>query len=125
MAAMASWRDALPPSAAHDAVDALNARPAFTALVYPNIPQANFNATMPPTFLLVGEKDSVAIGDAVPELFLQLKHAGIPAEMHVLGGLGHGFGIRETSPPHLAIWPMLFVNWLDDRGFLKPLSSRN
>ena len=50
---------------------------------------------------------------------LALEKAGVPAELHMLVGVGHGFGVRPANPPHVAIWPTLFTNWLDASGMLK------
>jgi endo-1,4-beta-xylanase len=121
LSALTGWRGPV-PVAAPDAVDAENAKPNFIGLVYPgNTPQAAFTADMPPTFLLGGEKDTVS--DWLPGLYASLKQAKVPVEIHMLGGVGHGFGIRATNPPHVAVWPSLFYNWLDAQGFLKPKAA--
>lgn len=117
LSALTGWHADV-PVAAPDAIDAESARPAFTGLVYPGTtPQPAFTADTPPVFLLAGEKDQ--IGEWLPSLYLSLKQANVPVEMHMLSGVGHGFGIRATNPPHVAIWPELFYNWMDAQGFLK------
>lgn len=103
--------------AAADPIDRLSSRAAFLGLIYAYIPDdIVFKADTPPAFLIFGDKDSVVKGQG--ERYLALRKLGVPAEIHVLSGVGHGFGIRPTNPPHVAIWTTLFVNWLDASGFL-------
>jgi acetyl esterase/lipase len=89
-------------------------------LIYPGGP-ANpaFTRDTPPAFLLSGENDG-DIALALPRMFLSLKAAGVPAELHVLGGAPHGFGMRAENPPAVANWIVLFRLWLEARGFLTP-----
>ena len=113
--------DAGNPNAA-DPVDRLSSRPAFMGLIYPYVGRifpASLTLTKdtPPAFLLGGEKDEVS--QPLPALYLTLEKAGVPAELHMLTGVGHGFGVRATNPPHVAAWTTLFANWLDAQGYLK------
>jgi acetyl esterase/lipase len=103
-----------------DPIDRESTKPAFIGLIYPAIPQGlEFSGETPPVFLLCGEDDDPVISLGVPRLYLALKQAGVSAEMHVLSGAGHGFGIRATNPPAVAAWPSLFYAWLGTRGILK------
>jgi len=119
LAALAGARyDTGAPGAA-DAVERQSAKPAFLGLIYPAIPEGvTWSADTPPAFLLCGELDSPAIADGLPALYQAIRHAGGSAELHVLTGVGHGFGIRDANPPAVAQWPVLFVAWLGARGFL-------
>jgi endo-1,4-beta-xylanase len=102
-----------------DAIDRESARPAFLGLIYPAIPNdMRLTRDTPPVFLLCGADDGPAIAEGVPALYLALKRTGLSAEMHILAGTGHGFGMRDSNPPAVRIWPMLFYNWLDARGML-------
>ncbi len=119
LAALAGTRydDAGPE--AKDSIDRQSARPAFMGLIYPALPKdMRLTKDTPPAFLLCGADDGPDIAQGVPALYLSLKHAGLSAEMHILAGTGHGFGMRETNPPAVKIWPVLFYNWLDARGML-------
>ena len=81
-----------------DSIDRESARPAFMGLIYPAHPKdMRLTKDTPPAFLLCGADDSPAIAEGVPALYLSLKHAGVSAEMHILGGTGHGFGMREIQ----------------------------
>jgi endo-1,4-beta-xylanase len=100
-------------------------RPAFQALIYPAIPkEMKLSKETPPAFLLCGENDRENISQGLPELYLALKRAGASAELHVLAGVGHGFGLRATTKGEAATWPERFYAWMNGRGFLKSTSAR-
>lgn len=93
-------------------------RPAFMGLMYPAIPKdLKIAAPLPPAFLLCGADDGPEISEGVPALYLALKRAGASAEMHVLAGTGHGFGMRDENGASIRDWPVLFADWLAGRGF--------
>ena len=115
--------DAGQPDAA-DPIDREDTRPAFLGLIYPNLVRIFSSLEdmplakdSPPVFLLGGEKDEIS--QPLPVFYLDLEKAGVPTELHMLAGVGHGFGIRQSNPPHVAVWTALFVNWLDAVGILK------
>jgi acetyl esterase/lipase len=111
--------DAGNPAAA-DPIDRQSSKPAFQALIYPGLPQdLPVWRDEPPAFLLCGEDDRAGISEGLPELFLQLKHVGVPAELHVYSGVGHGFGVRSANTGAIAEWPDRFLEWLGTLGFLK------
>lgn len=76
----------------------------------------SFNADLPvtaqnpPTFVLQAENDPVHVENAVA-YFMELKKAGVPAELHVYAEGGHGFGLRRTQQPVTA-WPDLVDTWM-------------
>jgi len=74
---------------------------------------------MAPAFMLCGADDRPAIGQALPQLFVAMKRAGVSAELHEYAGVGHGFGLRFSQKGPVAEWPALFVDWLDTKGFLR------
>jgi len=97
-----------------------SSKPAFQALIYPAIPRdMKLTKETPPAFLACGENDRVDISQGLPELYLALKKTGVSAELHVYTGVGHGFGLRETTKGPVATWTDRFREWLDARGFLK------
>lgn len=113
LAALAGTRAADGRPDATDPVERESAHPAFMALMYPAIPRdMNPADDTIPTFLMCGEEDQPGISEGVAKLYLALKAAGTPVELHVLGGVGHGFGIRDTNPPEVALWTTIFYDWL-------------
>ena len=118
LAALAGTRYDNGMQSAVDPVDREGSKPAFMGLVYPSIPSdLSLTKDTPPAFLLCGEQDS-AIAEGVPELYRAIRRAGGSAEMHILTGVGHGFGIRDNNPPAVASWPAVFYDWLGARGML-------
>jgi acetyl esterase/lipase len=106
--------------AATDPIGRQGSKPAFQALIYPGLPpDLPVSKDEPPAFLLCGEDDRAGISEGLPQLFVQLKHAGVPAELHVYTGVGHGFGVRSANDSAIAEWPDRFLEWLGTLGFLK------
>ncbi len=118
LAALAGWRDPV-VTGGIDPVDGQSAKPSFEALIYPALPSHGaFSTSPPPTFLLAGDQDRPQISEGVAELYLQIHRARGSVEMHILAGVGHGFGMRDTNPAAVRAWPTLLYNWLDAKGFL-------
>jgi acetyl esterase/lipase len=119
LAALAGTRvDAGDPGAT-DPIDRLTSRPAFQGLFYPGIPQdMRLSKDTPPAFLACGADDRPGIAEGLPALYLQMKHSGVPAELHIFAGTGHGFGIRNGLKPNVSDWPDLFFRWLSASGFI-------
>lgn len=104
-----------------DAADQLSCRPDFAVVIYPGYlaladrnfapsPDAVPTRETPPTFLLQAEDDPVHVENAI-DYFLQLKKAGVPAELHVYAQGGHGYGLRRTDLP-ITAWPERVMVWL-------------
>ena len=123
LAVMAAERFDAGNAAAADAIDKLSDKPAFEALMYPGglTPEMNAKVTKdtPPAFLLCGADDRDNIAQALPELFLAMKKAGVSAELHEYAGVGHGFGLRLSQHGAVAEWPDVFLAWMDTKGFLR------
>lgn len=112
-----------------DAADSLSARPDFAVVVYPGylaIADKDFapndaikpTKDAPPTFIVQAEDDPVHVENAVV-YFMQLKQAGVPAELHVYAQGGHGYGLRATDLP-VTRWPQLVDRWLRTIKALPP-----
>jgi len=50
-------------------------------------------------------------------LYLALKRANVPAELHIYQKGGHGFGVRKSSLA-CSSWTERCIAWLKDQGFL-------
>jgi len=102
-----------------DSIDRQSSRPAFQALIYPAIPHdMQLSKETPPAFLACGANDRQDISEGLPQLYLQMKRAGVSAELHIFAGVGHGFGIRKTNTGNVSTWPDLFYGWLLTNGFV-------
>jgi len=124
LAALASWHVADDNAHARDPIDRQSGAPSFSVLIYPGIPTHDaFTAQTPPAFLLAGADDRADISEGLVQVYLDLKRAGVGAELHILGGVGHGFGMRNTNPPHVSQWMQLLYNWMDARGLLTRASA--
>jgi acetyl esterase/lipase len=105
---------------ASDAIDRESSRPAFQALIYPAIPRdMKLSEETPAAFLLCGENNRPDISRGLAQLYLAFKQAGVPVELHILTGIGHGFGIRDDNPRAVSNWISLFCDWLEARAMLK------
>ncbi len=104
-----------------DAADKLSCRPDFAVIVYPGYlanaekalaPNSDINptASTPPQFIVQAEDDPVHVENAT-NYFLALKHANVPAELHIYAEGGHGYGLRRTALP-VTTWPQSVEAWL-------------
>ncbi len=74
----------------------------------------------PPAFLLAAYDDRPDIAEGIAEAYLRLKRAGVPAELHVFGTGGHGFGQRIANTRPIGHWLARVEDWLADGGWLRP-----
>ena len=104
-----------------DAADKLSCRPDFAIIIYPGYlaiaeqnfalnPEIHVTDKTPPSFLVQAEDDPVHVENAVV-YFMALKHAGVPAELHIYAQGGHGYGLRRTALP-VTTWPESALTWL-------------
>jgi endo-1,4-beta-xylanase len=120
LAALASIRfDSGTPNST-DSIERESSKPNFQGLIYPGLPHdMDLSAQTPPAFLACGEDDRPEISKGVPELYLNMKAAGISAELHVYAHTGHGFGVRANNPPPVSGWMQNFFDWMGILGMLK------
>jgi len=105
-----------------DGIDDISYRPDFALLVYPwsiydserddLIEGVHVPASCPPTFLTHTDDDrSSSLGAAL--FYAGLKRHGIPAELHVYGNGGHGYGIRPIEGSEISSWTGHAAHWLE------------
>lgn len=128
-----------------DAADALDARPAIAAPIYPVVsmdpaiahmgsrakllganpsaeaelehsPDRQVSAATPPCFLCHAEDDGTVNPDNTLRLRAALKAAGVAVETHLFEDGGHGFGLRLSEGKPVAAWPELFLSWARSKG---------
>jgi len=111
-----------------DEVDKISCRPDFAIPVYSGYLKAkdkdeiapglhNPNGT-PPVFLVHGGDDIVSPPEHSVLMYLALKRAGVPAELHIYATATHDFGVRKSEHPYSA-WTESCANWMRHQGFLK------
>lgn len=118
LAALAATRFDAGNASSADPVERQGSRPDFQALLYPGLPKdARIRKEMPPTFLCAAQDDRPSISEGLAEYYLAAKRAGVPVELHLFAGGGHGFGIRKTKFA-VSSWPDRFEAWMRQMGFL-------
>jgi acetyl esterase/lipase len=120
-----------------DAIDEVSCRPDFAVLCYSGYlkakdkdelwPGLTIPADTPPILLAHASDDRETYGGSNAEnsvfMYLALKRAGVPAELHIYATGDHDFGVRQNEKLP-ASWPHLCLRWLRGFGLLKPSSSQ-
>ena len=109
-----------------DDADKISCRPNFAILVYPGYlkatnktelhPALRVPAGTPPVFLVHGGADIISPPEHSVVMYLALKQAGIPAELHIYANTAHDFGVRRSDHPY-STWTDSCVAWLRQQGF--------
>jgi acetyl esterase/lipase len=112
-----------------DDIDNISCRPDFAILVYPGYLKAKDKDELapglrippgtPPVFLAHGGADIISPPENSVLMYLALRRAGIPAELHVYAMAAHDFGVRSSEHP-CSTWTQSCAAWLRHEGFLKP-----
>jgi len=110
-----------------DDIDRISCRPDFAILVYPGYlkakdkeelsPALSIPRGTPPVFLAHGDEDIISPPQHSVCMYLALKRAGVPAELHVYAGSAHDFGVR-TNDHSCSAWTKACERWLRHQGFL-------
>lgn len=131
---LASWASTNPDKRAYESVDEFDkadCRPDFAVVIYPGgvvkrgtsdlSPEIRVDAKTPPMFIAMSNDDPVGPENAV-QLYLALRRAKVPAELHIYATGGHGYGLRKSDSPS-ATWPARCEEWLKTQKLLKPANS--
>jgi acetyl esterase/lipase len=110
-----------------DDIDKVSCRPDFAVLIYPAYlvprgkdelaPDVRVSKETPPTFFAHANDDPISAENSV-RMYLALKKARVPAELHVYASGGHGFGLRPSDKP-CSTWPQRCADWMKSQGLLK------
>jgi acetyl esterase/lipase len=120
-----------------DAIDQVSCRPDFAVMCYSGYlkakdknelaPGIHIPPDTPPVFLAHASDDKISYGGSLSEnsaiMYMALKNAGIPAELHIYATGDHDFGVRQNEKLPSS-WPGLCVRWLRSQGLLKPDSTK-
>jgi acetyl esterase/lipase len=111
-----------------DDIDKVSCRPDFAILVYPGYlkakdkdeiaPGLRIPAGTPPVFLVHGGADIISEPEHSVLMYLALRRAGIPAELHVYSGAAHDFGVRPSDQP-CSTWTQACARWLKHQGLIR------
>jgi len=110
-------------------IDDISHRPDFALLIYPwNIYDTERDALIegvkiskncPPTFITHTDDDkSSSLGSTL--FYSGLKRIGIPAELHIYGNGGHGYGMRKVKGSQISTWTEHATHWLGTQHYLNP-----
>lgn len=112
-----------------DPVDQVSCRPDFAIAVYPGYLKAKDKDELaaglrvptnaPPVFLAHGGEDIISPPQNSALMYLALKQAGVPAELHIYAWSAHDFGVR-TNERLCSAWTEACANWLRYQGLLTP-----
>jgi acetyl esterase/lipase len=112
-----------------DDLDKISCRPDFAIGVYSGYLKAKdkdeiagglrIPAGTPPIFLAHGGDDIISPPEHSVLMYLALKKAGVPAELHIYATAAHDFGVRASDHP-CSTWTQACTTWLQYQGFLKP-----
>ncbi len=115
-----------------DEVDKISCRPDFGIMAYSGYlkpkdkdelsPGLHIPSDTPPVFLVHGSADVVSPVEHSVVMYLALKRAGIPAELHTYATAAHDFGVRPSDRP-CSTWTQDCANWMRYQGFLKPANK--
>jgi len=113
---------------ATDDIDKVPFRPDFGVLVYPGLfiddktgdlkPEFTATQETPPIFFVHAADDGLSCANSA-QLFLSLKKAKVPGELHIYDVGGHGYGMRPVAEFPVTSWPKRCEDWLSRRGLLK------
>jgi acetyl esterase/lipase len=116
-----------------DAIDQVSCRPDFAVACYSGYlkakdkdeirPDLHIPPKTPPIFLAHASDDKESYGGSLSEnsafMYIALKRAGIPTELHIYATGDHDFGVRQNEKLPSS-WPNLCIKWLRSQGLLKP-----
>lgn len=115
-----------------DDIDKESCRPDFTVLVYPAYlvprgkdelaPDIRVSKDTPPTFFAHANDDPISAENSA-RMYLALKKAKVPAEVHIYTAGRHGFGLRKSDKP-CSTWPERCGEWMKAQGLLKPAAAK-
>jgi acetyl esterase/lipase len=120
LVSLASTRFDAGNGTAVDPLERQPSKPDFQALIYPGR-SVDIQPTKdsPPVFLAAAYNDRTDISEGLAEAYLRFKRAGVPAELHIYGTGGHGFGLRAGNKRPVGQWIVRFEEWLAESGFLR------
>ncbi len=113
-----------------DDFDKTSCRPDFAIPVYSGYlkakdkdelaPGLRIPSGAPPVFLVHGGEDLISPPEHSVVMYMALKRAGIPADLHIYSRTAHDFGVRPAARPYSG-WTASCAEWMRGHGFLTPV----
>ncbi len=111
-----------------DKADQVICRPDFGVLVYPAYlvdnetktkltPEVKVTKDTPPAIFIHAGDDRITAEGSV-QMWLAMRRAGVPSELHVFPHGGHGYGLRPSKDP-VSKWPKLVEDWFKRTELIK------
>jgi acetyl esterase/lipase len=108
-----------------DEIDQASCRPDFGVMLYSGYfkvkdglsPTIRMPSGIPPLFIVHATDDPISEVEHSVTMYLAMKRAGAPAELHVYATGGHGFGVRKVDHP-CAGWTERCTDWMRKSGIL-------
>ena len=112
-----------------DEVDKISCRPDFAVAAYPGylvdketwqiLPAVHIPHATPPVMLVHAFGDTEPGSNSVQSamMYVALRKAGVPTELHIYADGDHGFGVRRTGKP-VSTWGDRCLDWLRNLGML-------
>jgi peptidylprolyl isomerase len=104
-----------------DAIDDVSCRPDFAIAVYSGYlkekekdvlrAQIRVPQNTPPVFLVHGNDDVISPPEGSVLMYLALKRAGVPAELHIYANTTHDFGVRKADRSYSG-WTDACAKWI-------------
>jgi lysophospholipase L1-like esterase len=101
-------------------------KPDFDAPIYGYVPPGLLTKIAddaPPMFIAAATDDQLGLAPHSVELYNKWTASKHSAELHMYAQGGHGFGMRKQNLP-TDNWIERFGDWLDLKGFLKPIDPK-
>jgi acetyl esterase/lipase len=115
-----------------DQLDEVSCRPDFAIALYSGYlkakdkdeiaPGLQIPKNTPPIFLAHGDEDIISPPEGSVLMYLALKKAGVPTELHIYANTTHDFGVRQSVHPY-STWVDSCVEWLKEHRFLGQASK--
>ena len=65
----------------------------------------------------------IFLAEGLASLYVLFRKAGVPVELHVYSGIGHGFGFRESNHSPAGAWPQRFEDWVRAQVLVAPAAQ--
>jgi acetyl esterase/lipase len=115
---------------AADDIDRVSCRPNFAIGAYSGYFKANESNELapgikvpppqtPPIFLVHGDSDPISTPEHSVTMYLALRKANVPTELHIYASTTHDFGVRTSDDRPYTDWTEACLKWLANQKLLQ------